>query len=434
MVLCLFDNGKNRMRYFALVGRPNVGKSTLFNRIVGGRPAIVDDTPGVTRDRNVGTAEWFGRTIAVIDSGGFEPDSKDIILSQMREQTLMAVEEADVILFVVDGREGITPVDEEIARILRKSEKPVRLIVNKVDTPGQAHLAADFSRLGFDHVRPVSAEHAQGVDDLLEEELADLPLDPEVDEDADPTGPIRIAVVGKPNVGKSSLVNRFLGSSRMMVSDIAGTTRDSVDTHLMRDGVEYVLIDTAGIRRKSKVSDKLEKYSVIMALKAIQKCDIALLLVDAVDGVSTQEAKIAGMVEEAGKGMIILVNKWDAVEDKETDTHLAYEEAIHRQIKFMPYAPVVFISALTGQRVEKVFDAVNRVYEQFTSRITTSRLNDMTERLTTGNEPPCIGGNGVNPTSPCAFPRRPPRSFSCATTPRGFTSPIAASWSTGCGS
>jgi GTP-binding protein len=382
------------MRYIAIVGRPNVGKSTLFNKIVGGRPAIVDDTPGVTRDRNVAAASWFGRKFYVIDSGGFEPDATDIILSQMREQTLMAVEEADVIYFMVDGRAGVTPTDVEIARVLRRTDKPVKLIVNKIDDPKLANATADFASLGFDDIRAISAEHSKGIDDLLEEELSPFPPDPE-DEGPEENEPIRVAVIGKPNVGKSSLVNRVLGARRMMVSDIAGTTRDSIDTTFERDGRRYTLIDTAGIRRKAKVSAKLEKFSVIMAVKAIERADVALLMVDAVDGISNQEAKIAGLVEEAGKACVIVVNKWDAVEDKETNTVNLYEEAIRQQLKFIAWAPIVFVSALTGQRIDKIFATVDRVYEQYTQRLGTAEVNRLVDELTGGKEPPMYRGQRV---------------------------------------
>ena len=384
------------MFYIAVVGRPNVGKSTFFNKMVGGRPAIVDDTAGVTRDRNIAVASRGRRRFAVIDSGGFEPESQDKILSQMREQTLMAIEEADLIFFMVDGRDGITPVDEEIARRLRKSGKKVFLIVNKMDNPARHDEALEFTRLGIEPIFAVSAEHSIGVEEALEAAIEDLPEEPETagEEEEEAAGPAHVAIVGKPNVGKSSLVNRMLGATRMMVSDVPGTTRDAIDSEISVDGRKMILIDTAGIRRKSKVTQKLEKFSVIMAMKAIERADVVLMLIDASEGVAAQEAKIAGMVEEAGKGLVIVVNKWDIVE-KDEKTSLRYEDAIRRQLKFVAHAPIVFVSAKTGQRVDKIWRAVDEVFAQYSRRINTSELNELIAGITSRKQPPMAHGRRV---------------------------------------
>ncbi|MDH5756828.1 MAG: ribosome biogenesis GTPase Der [Nitrospinota bacterium] len=381
------------MFYIAIVGRPNVGKSTLFNRIIGGRPAIVDDTPGVTRDRNIGFSSRLGRKFGVIDTGGFEPENQNDIVSQTREQALVAVEEADEIFFVVDGREGPAGADEELGRMLRKAGKRVWLVVNKVDNPSAAGEVDQFHRMGFENVRPVSAEHALGVEGMLEEIVAAWPKDPEDEEDG---GKItRIAVVGKPNVGKSSLINRIVGKGRMIVSQTAGTTRDAVDSEVtLADGRRYILIDTAGIRRKSKVSQKLEKYSVIMAMKAVERADVALLLADASEGVTTQEAKIAGMVEDAGKGLILVVNKWDLVQ-KDTNSTRVFEAESREKLKFARHAPMVFISSLTGQRVEKVWDMVDEVGTQLAKRIGSGALNAMVRRIMQKTPPPTAKGRMV---------------------------------------
>lgn len=381
----------DKMFYIAIVGRPNVGKSTLFNRIVGGRPAIVDDTPGVTRDRNISTAMWEGRRFGIMDSGGFEPESKEELPAQMREQTLMAVEEADLIFFTVDGREGINSSDREIAKTLRRSGKPVMLVVNKSD--GQAdpdQLCAEFAALGFEKIFPVSAEHKLGVESLLEEAVGHLPLTPETEEGGDEKI-IRLAVVGKPNAGKSSLVNRLLGKSRMMVSDIPGTTRDAIDSWFNAQGRRWMIVDTAGIRRKAKVTHKLEKYSVIMAMKAIQRADVALLMIDAQEGPSTQEAKIAGMIEDSGKACVICVNKWDAVEKDDASTR-QFEERVRREMKFLAFAPVVFVSAKTGQRIPKILEEVEQVYDQYTSRLTTSKVNEIMTAAMDEKQPHAIPG------------------------------------------
>ncbi|MDH5637411.1 MAG: ribosome biogenesis GTPase Der [Nitrospinota bacterium] len=381
------------MFYIAIVGRPNVGKSTLFNKIVGGRPAIVDDTPGVTRDRNIAFANREGRKFGVIDTGGFEPENHNDIISQTREQAMVAMEEADEIFFVVDGREGLAGADEDLGRNLRKAGKRVWLVVNKVDNPLAPGEVDQYHRLGFSNVRPVSAEHSLGVASLLEEVVSGYPAD-KVEEETE-TPVTRIAVVGKPNVGKSSLINRIVGKGRMIVSQTAGTTRDAVDSDvILADGRRYVLIDTAGIRRKSKVSQKLEKYSVIMAMKAVERADVALLLADAEEGVTTQEAKIAGLVEDAGKGLILVVNKWDLVK-KETNSSKIFEEEARQKLKFARHAPMVFISSLTGQRVEKVWDLADEVRGQLVKRIGSGALNSMVRRIMDKNPPPTVKGRKI---------------------------------------
>jgi GTP-binding protein len=370
-----------------------VGKSTLFNKIVGGRPAIVDDTPGVTRDRNIAFASRDGRRFGVIDTGGFEPENMDEIVAQTREQALVAIEEADQIYFVVDGREGLRPSDEELVRSLRKSGKPARLVVNKIDSQGMQAAADEFYRLGFGKVYPISAEHSLGVEALLEETVAEYPPDPEPVAGED--RPIRVAVVGRPNVGKSSLVNKLLGRDRMIVSQVAGTTRDAVDSEVeLTGGRKYTLVDTAGIRRKSKVSQRLEKYSVIMAMKAVERADVVALMADAAEGVSTQEAKIAGLVEDAGKGLILVINKWDLLV-KETDTAKKFEEEARNKLKFVRRAPMIFISALSGQRVEKLWDLVDQVHGQLSRRVTSGALNVMMKKILAQNPPPTAGGRPI---------------------------------------
>ncbi|HEB71149.1 MAG TPA: ribosome biogenesis GTPase Der [Nitrospirae bacterium] len=408
------------MFYIAIVGRPNVGKSTLFNKIVGGRPAIVDGIPGVTRDRNIASVEKYGRRFGLIDSGGFELKSEDIILSQAQEQTQMAIEESDIIYFVVDGKEGITPIDEQIARSLRKAGKQIRLVVNKIDNPSVEPKAQDFARLGFSDIFPVSAEHSIGIEGLLEETVRFIPeeKDEAVSDDEVKDQPVKLAVVGKPNVGKSSMVNKLLGTGRMMVSEIAGTTRDSIDSEIERDGRKYTLIDTAGIRRKAKVTNKLEKFSVIMAIKAIERSDVALLLIDAIEGVTIQETKIAGLIDDAGKGCVIVVNKWDIVE-KDDKTTLVYEEKIRARLKFLSHAPIMFVSSLTGQRLDKIFDVVMEVYGQCRKRIGSGKLNSMMERVTLSRRPSLFRNKRVKIYYATQASIMPPTFIFMTNSPRG---------------
>jgi len=355
----------------AIVGRPNVGKSTLFNRILGGRKAIVWNEPGVTRDRNYADAEWDGKVFILIDTGGFEPISKDRIFVQMREQCELAMEEADIILFVMDGKEGLMPSDREIADILRRLNKPVFYLVNKIDSPKDEDKIFEFYGLGIEKIYPISAEHRRGLDELMEE-VSHFLLEGEEEESNEMV--TRVAVLGRPNVGKSSLINRILGYKRVIVDEAPGTTRDAIDTHFKRDGKHYVLIDTAGIRRKSRISLRLEKYSIMEALRTLDRCDVALLLLDPREGVTDQDARIGGFIHEKGKGCILLVNKWDLIE-KDSHTANEFRRRIYGELKYLSYAPILFISALTGQRVMKVLDMVDHVAEQAKKRIPTSQLN-----------------------------------------------------------
>jgi len=355
----------------AIVGRPNVGKSTLFNRIAGGKKAIVWDEPGVTRDRNYADVERDEKAFTLIDTGGFEPVSKDRIFVQMREQCQLAMDEADLILFIMDGKEGLTPSDKEIADILRKLNKPVFYIVNKIDGPKHEEKALEFYGLGMEPIYSISAEHGYGVNGLMDEVLTTLPGSTEKKWDQNVT---RVAVLGRPNVGKSSLVNRLLGYQRVLVDEAPGTTRDAIDTLLETDGRRYVLIDTAGIRRKSRISLRLEKYSIVEALRTIDRSDVALLLLDSKEGVTDQDARIGGFIHEKGKGCILVVNKWDLVE-KDSQTMVQYEGEVRENLKYLSYAPILFISALTGQRVKKILEVASRVSEQTRKRVSTSPLN-----------------------------------------------------------
>jgi GTP-binding protein len=355
----------------AIVGRPNVGKSTLFNRIVRGKKAIVWNEPGVTRDRNYADVEWDENTFTLIDTGGFEPVSKDRIFIQMREQCELAIEEANAILFVMDGKEGLIPSDKEIADILRQQKKPVFYIVNKIDGPKDEEKVFEFYGLGVEPIYSISAEHRYGVDGLMDEVIKVLPGSTEEKWDRDAA---KVAVVGRPNVGKSSLINRLLGYKRVIVDEAPGTTRDAIDTLFERDGKRYVLIDTAGIRRKSRISLRLEKYSIVEALRTIDRSDVALLLLDSREGVTDQDARIGGFIHEKGKGCILVVNKWDLVE-KDSQTMGQYEREVREDLKYLSYAPILFISALTGQRIKKVLDVIDHVAEQTKKRIPTSPLN-----------------------------------------------------------
>ncbi|MBQ3269529.1 MAG: ribosome biogenesis GTPase Der [Clostridia bacterium] len=373
----------------AIVGRPNVGKSTFFNQMVGKRIAIVEDTPGVTRDRVYADCEWQNYRFTLIDTGGIDPNSDDPLLSQMRRQAEIAVETCDVILFFVDGRTGMTADDEDVADMLRKSGKPVMLVVNKIDNVKAMDNIYEFYNLGIGDPIGVSSVNLLNFGDLLEALCRHFP-DPDAgDEDI---GAIQIAVVGKPNVGKSSLVNRILGEDRVMVSDIAGTTRDAIDTRFTDDGQDFVIIDTAGIRRKRAIEyQSLERFSIVRALAAIDRCDVALMLIDATQGVTEQDSKIAGYVDEKGKAAVIVVNKWDAVE-KDTYTMDKFVREVRENLKFMAYAPVLFISAMTGQRVNKVLDTVRAVHAEATRRVTTGLLNDILADAQAALQPPATSG------------------------------------------
>lgn len=373
----------------AIVGRPNVGKSTLFNKIAGKRISIVEDTPGITRDRIYAEAEWLGKEVLLVDTGGIEPSNGDIILKEMRAQADIAIETADVTIFVTDVRDGVTAADMDVASMLQRSGKPIVLCCNKVDAPGNPPMALyEFYNLGLGEPFPVSSIHGMGVGDLLDAVFSHLPPYEESEEE---TGDIRVAVLGKPNAGKSSLVNKILGENRVIVSPIAGTTRDAIDSYFEKDGTNYVLVDTAGIRRKSKVTDQIERFSVIRALAALERSDVAVIMIDADEGVSEQDAKIAGYAHEAGKATVIAVNKWDLIE-KDNKTVDEYKRNILDKLSFMTYAPIVFISAKTGQRVDKVFELIKYVYEKNNIRISTGLLNDVLIDAMSKNQPPSDKG------------------------------------------
>ena len=370
----------------AIVGRPNVGKSTLFNVLAGSRISIVQDTPGVTRDRIYASSDWNGRLFTMIDTGGIEPDSKDIILQQMREQAQIAIDTADVICFVVDVKQGLTDADDKVATMLRKSGKPVVLVVNKVDSyEREITDVYEFYNLGLGDPLPVSATSKTGIGDMLDEVVSHFPQETGEEEEDDK---LKIAVVGKPNVGKSSLINRLVGKNRLIVSDIAGTTRDAIDTTVKHYGKEYTFIDTAGLRRKSKIKEDIERFSIIRTVTAAERADIVVLMIDATEGVTEQDAKIAGIAHERGKGLIIAVNKWDAVEDKETGTMKEMTEKIKSTLSFCPYAEVIFISVLTGRGIDKVFNLIDIVNENQNMRIQTGTLNEILTRALAMQETP----------------------------------------------
>lgn len=373
----------------AIVGRPNVGKSTLFNVIAGDSIAIVKDTPGVTRDRIYADCSWLNYNFTLIDTGGIEPDSSDVILSQMRDQAQIAIDTADVIIFLVDVRQGLTDADGKVADMLRRSQKPVVLCVNKVDSFKKMEADVyEFYNLGIGDPIPVSASNHQGVGDLLEAVSDHFKKDgSESDDDDRP----RIAIVGRPNVGKSSIVNRLVGEKRVIVSDIAGTTRDAIDTPLKRNGREYILIDTAGLRRKSKIHEDLERYSIIRTVTAVERADVVVMVIDAAEGVAEQDAKIAGIAHERGKGVIIAVNKWDAVE-KDDKTIYKMTEKIKQTLAYMPYAEFVFISAKTGQRLDKLFEPIDMIIENQSMRIATGVLNEILAEAVAMQQPPSDKG------------------------------------------
>ena len=374
----------------AIIGRPNVGKSMLFNKLTGQRTSIVEDTPGVTRDRIYGDCEWCGRTFSLVDTGGIEPGTDSDMLKFMRRQAEIGIELADAIIMVTDVRSGVTAADEDVATMLRKSGKPVALAVNKCDSIGPTNPDVyEFYSLGIGDLFETSAVHGHGTGDLLDWVLANIPEDSGEEEDDDI---IKVAIVGKPNVGKSSLLNRILGEERVIVSNVAGTTRDAIDSYFENDTGKYCFIDTAGMRRKSKVDDAIEKYSNMRSISAIDRADVCLILVDANEGVTEQDTKIAGLVHEAGKAAIIVVNKWDAVEDKETNTMKNMENDVRQGLSYMLYAPVVFLSALTGQRVDKLFQVIQDVYAQNTKRITTGALNSVLADATARVQPPTDKG------------------------------------------
>ena len=373
----------------AVVGRPNVGKSTLFNRLTGSRISIVEDTPGVTRDRIYHEAEWNGREFMLIDTGGIEPETNSALLMQMRDQAQIAIEHADVILFMCDLQSGLTDADKDIATMLRKARKPVVVIVNKVDrvgdTPAEFY---EFYALGFEDVFPLSSLSGTGTGDILDRVIELLPAD---DGQAAPEGTIRVAVIGKPNAGKSSIINRIVGEDRVIVSDMAGTTRDAIDTYVENEHGRYIFVDTAGIRRNAKVEDRIEKYSVLRANMAVENSDVCLIMVDATEGVTAQDEHIAGLAHNAGKASIIVINKWDLPE-KDNDTFDAFKKKVYHALSYMDYAPVLFVSAKTGQRVDKLFPMINSVYKEGCKRVTTGVLNDLLSDITQRVQPPTDKG------------------------------------------
>ena len=374
----------------AIVGRPNVGKSMLFNKLTGHRTSIVEDTPGVTRDRIYGDCEWCGRTFSLVDTGGIEPSTDNDMLKFMRRQAEIGIELADAIIMVTDVRSGVTAADEDVATMLRKSGKPVALAVNKCDSVGPTNPDVyEFYCLGIGDLFETSAVHGHGTGDLLDWVLENIPADDSEEEDTDV---IKVAIVGKPNVGKSSLLNRILGEERVIVSNVAGTTRDAIDSYYENETGKYCFIDTAGMRRKSKVDDAIEKYSNMRSVSAIDRADVCLILIDANEGVTEQDTKIAGLVHEAGKAAVIVVNKWDAVADKETNTMRDMEAKVRQGLSYMLYAPVIFLSALTGARCDKLFDTIQEVHKQNTSRITTGSLNAVLADATARVQPPTDKG------------------------------------------
>lgn len=373
----------------AIVGRPNVGKSTLFNALAGEMISIVKDTPGVTRDRIYADVTWLDKTFTMIDTGGIEPDSDDIILSQMRDQAQIAIDTADVIVFLTDVRQGLQDSDAKVADMLRRSHKPVVLVVNKVDNFDKMMPDVyEFYNLGIGDPIPVSAASRLGIGDMLEEVVKHFPEHEVNDEEDDRP---RVAIIGKPNVGKSSIVNKLTGSDRVIVSDIAGTTRDAVDTTIKRNGKEYVFIDTAGLRRKSKIKEDLERYSIIRAVAAVEKADVVVVVIDGTEGVTEQDAKIAGIAHDRGKGIIVAVNKWDAVE-KDDKTIYRQTERIRSTLSFMPYAEILFISAVTGKRLDKLFETIDMVIENQNMRVQTGVLNEIMAEAVALQQPPSDKG------------------------------------------
>ncbi|MFO7764971.1 MAG: ribosome biogenesis GTPase Der [Pelovirga sp.] len=375
----------------AIVGRPNVGKSTLFNRLLGRRKAIVEDFPGVTRDRHYAEITRYDKPFLLVDTGGFEPHTDDELLRQMREQSQLAVEEADIIIYLLDVRDGVTAADKEITAMLRRTEKPVLYVVNKVDGDKQEMSTFDFYALGIDHFIPLSAEHGRGVGELIDALNDLLPAASPAD---DNTTQVRLALIGRPNVGKSSLVNRMLGYERVVANPVAGTTRDSIDTPFVFAGQRYVLIDTAGIRRKGKVTVALEKYSAIHALKAMDRSHVVVLVIDAVEGITDQDLAIAGYAYDKGRAIILLVNKWD-VPEKDNHTMKRFVEEIQRRFKFLPFAPCLFVSALSGQRINKIMPLVAEVADQFNRRVPTGQINQGLEEFVARHPPAMVRGRRI---------------------------------------
>ncbi|MBE5945794.1 MAG: ribosome biogenesis GTPase Der [Lachnospiraceae bacterium] len=373
----------------AIVGRPNVGKSTLFNTLAGDKISIVQDTPGVTRDRIYADVTWLNYNFTIVDTGGIEPESSDIILKSMREQAEIAISTADVIMFITDVRQGLVDADGKVADMLRRSGKPIVLVVNKVDSFEKFMPDVyEFYNLGLGDPQPVSAASQLGLGDMLDEVVKHF--DDSATEEEEDTRP-RIAIIGKPNVGKSSIINKLLGESRVIVSDIAGTTRDAIDTTITRNGTEYVFIDTAGLRRKNKIKEEIERYSIIRTVSAVERCNVAVLVIDATEGITDQDAKIAGIAHERGKGMIIAVNKWDAIA-KDDKTIYKFTNDIRQKLSYMPYAELLFVSAETGQRLPKLFETIDAVIENHSLRVATGVLNEIMSEAVALNQPPSDKG------------------------------------------
>ncbi len=373
----------------AVVGRPNVGKSTLFNVLAGERISIVQDTPGVTRDRIYADVSWLNMSFTLIDTGGIEPDSSDMMLSRMREQAQIAIDTADVIIFLTDVRQGLVDADSKVADMLRRAHKPVVLVVNKVDSFEKFMPDVyEFYNLGIGDPLPISAASRLGIGDMLDEVAKHFPQDVEAEEEDDRP---KVAIVGKPNVGKSSLINHLLGEERVIVSDIAGTTRDAIDTEIVKNGREYVFIDTAGLRRKSKIKEELERFSIIRAVTAVERADVVVVVIDATEGVTEQDAKIAGIAHDRGKGIIVAVNKWDAIE-KDDKTIYKHTDRIREVLSFMPYAQLMFISAKTGQRTQKLFEVIDAVLENHSMRVATGVLNEIVSEAVALQQPPSDKG------------------------------------------
>lgn len=388
----------------AIVGRPNVGKSTFFNRLVGHRRSMVDDTPGVTRDRNYANITRYDKPFILVDTGGFEPVTEDRLLQQMREQSTLAMEEADIILFMMDARSGLTPADKEVARMLRRVKKPVFYVINKVDGEKLENESAEFYALGIDTLYTISAEHNRGVVDLMEALLAAMPA-AELEEK--PEELTKIAVLGRPNVGKSSLVNRLLGFERVVANPLPGTTRDSIDTLFTCNHKPYLLIDTAGIRRRGKTTEKLEKFSVVDSLRSIERADVVLMVINAEEGVTEQDERIAGYIHEAGRGCVFVVNKWDTL-SKDNATFGSYTQKIRDEFRYLAYAPILFVSAKSGQRTGKIIAAVDEVMEQFTRRISTADLNKVFSEATDAHHAPLSHGRRVKFYFATQVATRPP--------------------------
>jgi len=372
----------------AIVGRPNVGKSTLFNRLTKKRNALVDDIPGVTRDRLYATIEWDERNLVIVDTGGFDSSDKEELLGRVKRQVEMAIEEADLVILLFDGKTGPVLADEELLTLLRRSQKKVLYAVNKIDIPEHEHLSMEFYSFGIDKVFPISSAHGYGIGSLMEQLIGDLPVIEHIKEDE---GRIKIAIIGRPNVGKSSLINKIIGSDRLIVSELPGTTRDSVDISFEREGKSYLLIDTAGIRRRGRVKEKIEKFSILKALKAINRCHISIILLDSQAGIYDQDTKICGYALERGCGMVIAFNKWDLVKNK-PPLIKSLENSIDRQLGFVSFVPTINISALTGERVKKLFTLIDRVWAQYNSHVSTSAINKTLENIVKRHPPPSIGG------------------------------------------